>query len=1143
MTSPLIEIITSPNPEVRDRSLDAFCRRASRRELLAECEALERFRRASGNLYERVRALFFLYAIHRFHLPQKLGRTGESLIPYDGYTHLLQRRFEEAIDIFLGVQAREGPSDGISSALAQAYHRLGFQTLADQVRRSVRSAPGNQWMFRTGHPADQPLRVRPELLERTPSGLAPILHEATPVRMDPSHSGWSDIFFLGMDFPEGARVLNVSIDLAVHERSPGASGHGRSPGTSGHGRDPAPKPPVEAFFRVIDEPVLRLASVDLRTRAEITTLREVFDFARDYLGLLKAAIIAAGIVPPGMEGAGQPLADLLARLVGPGNGLEIVSRVNGIPKGSRLAVSTSLLASLIAVCMRATGQTRSLTGTLAEHERRLVAARAILGEWLAGSGGGWQDSGGLWPGIKLITGVQPGPDDPEYGVSRGRLLPAHHVLGPDEVSPASRQRLQESVILFHGGMAQDVGPILEMVTEKYLLRSEEEWQARLRAYDIFDEIVALLRAGDIEGIGDATSRNFFDPITTIIPWATNYYTERLIARVKAAFGEHYWGFWMLGGMSGGGMGFYVHPAYRQEAQAQLLEIMRATKRELEHALPFGMEPVVYDFAINPHGSFARLRRGDDALMPPGYYTLTVPELLQRDVNALSPLRRAELDRFGAACRTRPELAGMVQTLFDRIMPQLGEGDDGRRSEGEGSNARRLQALLDDLGFDPVQHEQIRDDLRSGRIGLAQNRLPASTEIRDVQPGDVEDFRDLTALDDLEALGLEALRNGEAAVVTLAAGVGSRWTHGAGVVKALHPFCKLDGAHRSFIETHLAKSRRVGRLAGRTLLHLLTTSYLTHAPIETYLGMHTDGEGRPYGYPGQVLLSPGRTVGLRFVPMARDLRFAWEEMPQQLLDEQAQKVLESLHAALIAWAEAMGEGTDYTDNLPLQCLHPVGHWYEIPNLLKNGVLAGLLERRPQLKYLMMHNIDTVGTDLNPALLGGHIRSGATMSVEVITRRVEDRGGGLARVDGDLRLIEGLALPHEEDEFRLTYYNTNTFWFSIDRLLEVFGLNRDHLREAGRVAEAVRALGARMPTYITLKDVKKRWGHGQEDIYPVAQFEKLWGDMTALPEMACRYVVVPRMRGQQLKEQAQLDGWLRDGSAAYVEALCAFERSNV
>jgi hypothetical protein len=129
-----------------------------------------------------------------------------------------------------------------------------------------------------------------------------------------------------------------------------------------------------------------------------------------------------------------------------------------------------------------------------------------------------------------------------------------------------------------------------------------------------------------------------------------------------------------------------------------------------------------------------------------------------------------------------------------------------------------------------------------------------------------------------------------------------------------------------------------------------------------------------------------------------------------------------------------------------------------------------------------------------------------------------------------------LPEEEDEFRLSYYNTNTMWIDVDKLLALFGLARSDLGDDSRVAEAIRTQAARMPTYVTLKDVKKRWGHGQEDVYPVAQFEKLWGDMTALPEMACRYVCVPRMRGQQLKEQAQLDGWLRDGSAAYVASLC-------
>ncbi|MBN1643068.1 MAG: UTP--glucose-1-phosphate uridylyltransferase [Anaerolineae bacterium] len=1109
MSGRLVQTITAQDADLRNRSLDSLCRGVPLDELLRQCADLERFRRDSDNLYERVRALFYLYAIHRFHVPLApgLGHRAHArggAIPYEGYVHLLQRRFEEAIETFLARQRRDGPSAALSSALAEAYHKLGFQTLADQVRRSVRSVRGNQWMFRIGHPMDHPLRVRRELATPAENGLYPILYEATPVRMDLSHSGWSDIFFLGMDYPEGARVLNVSIDLAVH------------------GRDPAPRPPVEAYLRVIDEPVLRLGSVDLQQTAEIRSLSEVFDFARDYLGLLKAALIAAGIVPPGVEGSGERLEDLLTQLVGEGRGIELISRVNGIPKGSRLAVSTSLLACLIAVCMRATRQASALTGSLEEHERRLVAARAILGEWLGGSGGGWQDSGGVWPGMKLITGELAAPGDPEYGISRGRLLPSHHILGLDQVSQETRERLQESLVLVHGGMAQNVGPILEMVTEKYLLRSEAEWIGRQRACRILDEIVDLLHAGDIDGIGAATTRNFLGPIQTIIPWASNLYTETLIDRVRAAFGDRFWGFWMLGGASGSGMGFIFDPAHRAAAQERLHAIMLAAKRELERALPFAIEPVVYDFAINARGTWATLREGDAALMPPGYYTLILPRLLRQDRYTLSPARRAELDRFGAACRTQPELSGTVQTLFDQILPH---------PDGDEAGGQSLRSMLKELGFDRIQHEQIRSDLRSGRIGLAQNRLPASTEIRDVMPDDVADLTQPDAAAALEAAGDAALRAGQVAVVTLAAGVGSRWTQGAGVVKPLHPFCKLDGVYRTFLEVHLAKSRRIGRRCGTPVPHVITTSYLTHEPIRAFLA----AQGY-YGYTGPLMLSPGRTVGLRLIPMARDLRFAWEEMPQQLLDEQAQKVLDSLHAALIDWAQHVGEGSDYTDNLALQCLHPVGHWFEVPNMLKNGVLARLLDLCPDLRCLMVHNIDTVGADLDPVVLGHHLHSGAGMTVEVIPRYVEDRGGGLARVDGHPRLVEGLALPREEDEFGLSYYNSNTMWIDVDRLLAVFGLTRADLGRQDVVEEAVRVLAARMPTYITLKDVKKRWGQGQEDIYPVAQFEKLWGDMTALPELDCRFVVIPRVRGQQLKEQAQLDGWLRDGSAAHVASLC-------
>src|SRR5882672_118652 len=95
-----------------------------------------------------------------------------------------------------------------------------------------------------------------------------------------------------------------------------------------------------------------------------------------------------------------------------------------------------------------------------------------------------------------------------------------------------------------GGMAQNVGPILEMVTEKYLLRSGKEWQGREEALAILGEGLTGLRCNDVRAIGAATTRNFTGPIQKIIPWATNLYTETLIQAVTAEFGGRFWGFWM-----------------------------------------------------------------------------------------------------------------------------------------------------------------------------------------------------------------------------------------------------------------------------------------------------------------------------------------------------------------------------------------------------------------------------------------------------------------------------------------------------------------------------------------------------------------------------------------------------------------------
>lgn len=1082
-----IDVLTSTDPALRNTPFEHLAAGLNLDQCATAAQDLERFRSQTDSLYHRVRALLFLSSLHQFHIIP-LAR-GSALLPYSSVELIRNRQFERSIAQLRNLCASHGYSPALASALAAAYRGLAFQTLAEQVRRSVRSFPGNQWMFRTGHSADYPLRLVPQLLATHPF---PVLHESTPVRMDLSHSAWSDIFFLAMDFPEGARVINISVDLALRGSTTG------------------PRPPVEAFVRVIDEPVLRLVSVDLEARADIRTLEEVFDFGADYLGLLKAAVIASGVIPAGFEGSRQPLSEILYRLTGSRQlGLEVVSQVNDIPKGSRLAVSTNLLASLIAALMRATGQIRALTGPLEEADRRQVAARAILGEWLGGSGGGWQDSGGVWPGIKLIEGALAAESDPEFTTSRGKLLPNHTLLS-SQISPEAQSKLEASLVLVHGGMSQDVGPILEMCTERYLLRNEKEWQERQRAISIFNELLTSLRGGDIRTLAHWTEANYRGPIQAIIPWAANAYTETLIHAARARFGDRFWGFWMLGGMAGGGMGFVFDPAIRAEAAQAMSEILAQTKQQLSSAVPFAIEPVVYDFAINPHGTTAALHQGPSALLSRKYHLMSVPPLLRVPLSELTEERRLELGRVAA------RYSDLTEPLFERLFP---------REEQGAQESGGLDTLLADLGFDPLAHERLRAEYRANRIGLAKNLLPPTARIENPTPKEL-----LTPRQDHQSPGAAALRDGRLAVLTLAGGVGSRWTKGAGTVKALIPFHRFGDRYYNFLEVHLAKTRRAQEQYSARIPHIVTTSYLTGRPIENFLAA-----GDPRWEALDVYVSEGRSIGLRLIPTIADLRYLWEVLPQQQLDEQKQKVRASGRAGLMRWVEQQGEASDYRANLPTQCIHPVGHWYEVPNLLLNGTLAKLLAQHPRLDYLLLHNVDTLGASVDPALLTTHIESGAAFTVEVVEKQFGDHGGSLAKVNGRLRLVESLALPSEEAEFHLSYYNSSTYWISIDPMLAAFGLTRQSLTDATAVQTAVRQTAQRVPSYITIKDVKKRWGRGQEDIFPVAQFERLWGDMTALEDVACQYAIVPRLRGQQLKEVAQLDTWLRDGSAAAIAAL--------
>jgi hypothetical protein len=239
-----IETITSTETAKRNRSFFDLSRNLPAKALFKALLELDGFRKSTSNLYDKVRAILFLYAGFRFFLQEDKDTPSAVKIPYAGFEDLLARRFEHGISTFLKELETNGPNATLFSALAESYHHLSFQSLADQVRKSVRSSKGNQWMFRVGHEEEHPIRIHEKLLKRQEGSLFyPVLHENTSVRMDLTHSGWSDIFFLGMDYPEGARVINLSINLGVF------------------GRDKDIRPPLHSYVRVITDPVLRITTI------------------------------------------------------------------------------------------------------------------------------------------------------------------------------------------------------------------------------------------------------------------------------------------------------------------------------------------------------------------------------------------------------------------------------------------------------------------------------------------------------------------------------------------------------------------------------------------------------------------------------------------------------------------------------------------------------------------------------------------------------------------------------------------------------------------------------------------------------------------------------------------------------------------
>jgi UTP--glucose-1-phosphate uridylyltransferase len=291
----------------------------------------------------------------------------------------------------------------------------------------------------------------------------------------------------------------------------------------------------------------------------------------------------------------------------------------------------------------------------------------------------------------------------------------------------------------------------------------------------------------------------------------------------------------------------------------------------------------------------------------------------------------------------------------------------------------LAGILGDtseLRLDRERLERSAREIAAGRLGPASNRLP-----RDPRPARRDDVDWLNEFSesrraDLQRLGEHALAAGRIAGAVLNGGMATRF---GGVVKGV---VEAIGG-RSFIEIKRDQVRRAGEAP-----FVIMNSFATHA--ETL--RHLDKRGI-----NSAVLTFLQSVSLRLTPRGELFR------------------------------DASGSLSPYAP----------GHGDFLDAIRSTGTLAAL--REAGVEVLVLSNVDNLGADLDPRVVGYHLAHGRPLTVELSQTLPGDVGGAPAWVDDRLEVVEGFRFPPGFDFAELPFMNTNTFVLSLDMLDQVYPLS--------------------------------------------------------------------------------------------------------
>ncbi|MFC1483266.1 UTP--glucose-1-phosphate uridylyltransferase [Candidatus Margulisiibacteriota bacterium] len=131
-----------------------------------------------------------------------------------------------------------------------------------------------------------------------------------------------------------------------------------------------------------------------------------------------------------------------------------------------------------------------------------------------------------------------------------------------------------------------------------------------------------------------------------------------------------------------------------------------------------------------------------------------------------------------------------------------------------------------------------------------------------------------------------------------------------------------------------------------------------------------------------------------------------------------------------------------------------------------------------KYIHISNVDNLGANIDPAVIGTHVQNKADMTTEVAAKNPGDKGGAPAKINGEMQVVEQFQFPDSFDQDTIKVFNTNSFIINTDYLendfnLPVFEVHKKD-KEIGEVIQFESLLGHATirETLTSLTEVEKK-----------------------------------------------------------------------